>query len=179
MTLDEWGKLSSCVRSLFTVLAIVVGGIFGLCEYFSAKQASKVGNTLNLVDEYYSPPMVKVFRDISSSWDIGYGVLSTIVKNAENPAEEYSTFVKALIKEESLQYNIERLFRFYERVVICVESQVCDAKSARAFFLRDGKTFFRQYYPYVCGMRSRWNDPTIWASVQMYFNPESINKVCS
>lgn len=178
MLLDQWEKISSIMLSVISALAIVSGGTFTLIEYYDHKNNIKQSSSLALVSEYHSQDFIKYREKLDESWEIGYPVLIDILKSNTDKTKAYQEFVIALVKKEEITSEVNNIMNFYERIAICVNSGLCNKKIIDDFFIKNGRTFFRKYYPYVCLLRERWNDESIWKNIESYFNPGSLGKIC-
>ena len=115
---------------------------------------------------------------MNSAWEIGHPVLVSTLEKSTNKSSAFNAYVIALINEERLSTNIDYIMDFYERLVTCVNTGLCDKAIIDKFFLKNGRTFFRKYYPYVCSLRTKWKDKSIWSSAEVYFNPGGVGKIC-
>jgi hypothetical protein len=68
---------------------------------------------------------------------------------------------------------------FFDRVATCVDFGMCNKEIIDTFFLKAGQIFFRKYYPYVCDLRAKWRDNTIWSVTELYFNPVGVGRICN
>jgi len=75
--------------------------------------------------------------------------------------------------------EVDYVMNFYERIVTCINTRICDEELVAKFFSNNGRVFFRKYYPYLCRKRQQWNDNSIWSNAEAYFNPEGVGKICS
>ena len=178
MNLNQWEKLSSTIVSFVTVAAILFGGFFTLIEYYRHKIDIKQDNSLKLVSEYHSKDALKYRERLDAAWEVGHPVLISTLKNSSDKSSAFNSYVTALIREEKLSVSVDYVMDFYERLVTCVNTSLCDKAIIDKFFLKNGRTFFRKYYPYVCTLRSKWNDNSIWSNTEQYFNPGGVGKIC-
>ncbi len=178
MTLDQWDKLSSTIVSFVTVVAIFSGGLFALIEYYGQKTDKKQSRSLTLVSEYHSRDTLIYRNRLDDAWEVGYPVLILTLNENSDKSAAFNSYVNTLINEEQLSKDIDYLMGFYERLVTCVKAKLCDKTIIDKFFLKNGRTFFRKYYPYVCSLRLKWKDESIWSNTEKYFNPGGVGKIC-
>lgn len=171
-------KIANIAVSIVTMFAIVIGGVFGLVQYFDYKEEIRVKNSLAILDRYHNDEVLKSNIKVYSAWSENYENLMKLIK--EDPsAEAYEGFILALVEKKDLPIEINTIFNLYDETVVCVYSNLCDKDTIDNYFRESARSFFHRFYPVVCNQRKRWNDPTIWSRVEKFYNPESIGKICS
>lgn len=178
MTLEQWEKLSITIVSFVTVLAIIGGGLFALIEYYDHKADGRKKISLALVSDYHSKEYREYRENIDEAWEVGHPVLISALTKEKCKSRAYNKYVVALVSEEKLSNDVGYIMDFFERVATCVNSDLCDKQIIDKFFKKSGRTFFRKYYPYVCNLRNKWQDNSIWSNTEVYFNPGGVNKIC-
>ena len=178
VNLNDWDKLSGIVASSFTVIAIIAGGMFALVEFYGYKQDKKISNSLGLVSEYYSEDVLQYRRKLDEAWETGHPILVETLRSRQDKAKAYDEYVIALVEKEELSLAIDYVMDFFERSVVCITAKLCDQATIDKFFYKNARIFFRKYYPYVCALRKKWKDDSIWLDVEAHFNPASIGKSC-
>lgn len=177
MNLNDTEKLVSIVQSSVTIVAILVGGVFGLVQYMDYKSSEKVNRSLTQLTKYSADGMVKSRESINEAWSDNLENLIELFKKNKSD-EAYSKFVIDVVSNNNLDNDVDKILRFYEESAVCVNSNLCDEETIRSFFQTDAKPFFNTFYPYICSQRKRWKDEKIWETVQAFYNPKSIGKIC-
>ncbi len=179
MDYEKHIAISKVYLSYLSIIAIIVGAGFTLFEYNGYKADKKINYSLNIVADYTNPEIMKHRTKLDEAWEIGYPILIKNIKNYKDTSNAYNKFILALVKEENLSRPIDYVMDFYERISLCVSAGLCKKDVIDKFFLRNGQIFFRKYYPYVCDLRKKWNDDTIWLNVELYFNSKSAGEICN
>lgn len=166
--------------AIVTITAIVFGGGFGLLEYLDKKKESQISNTLDLVKRFQTTEVLETRQTLDEAWSSNYSDLLEVLSPAEEPpdydvSKAYKEYVMGFVERYKFSVQINLILEFYEQVVICVNASICDVNTVNDFFLRNGKVFFRKFYPYVCNQRRKWNDPSAWSDAQNYFTKKDPN----
>lgn len=177
MTLDQAEKLGNILVSILTALAIVVGGGFSYHEYLEHKKDVRIKASLVLVHRYNSAATMKHTQVLNKEWQ-NANVEFNRALTSPDAADSYNKFVLSLVDEKKLETSLSTMFGFYDNMVICVESKICEREVIDRYFREYGKDFFNKYYPYVCHQRIIWSDDTVWLAVQNYFKPQLDPSFC-
>ena len=180
---EEKKRVSDMLATWVTIVSVLSGGVFALVQYFDAKAKERVERTMASFTQFSEPALRQQRILLQRSWDTMnpqiVRVLTAQGKRQDEINRDYDRLVRASIAGNGdIQSAVIGVMEFLEGVAVCVQHELCDAPSARALFGRDGKTFFRQYYPYLCELRAKWRDPSIGLKLEEFFNPASVGKSC-
>jgi len=179
-TIEATEKVSNIIFLWISIAGIVVASIVGYKEYRSYVSNRAIDNSLKHIELFNAKYTMDINKELSRAWNKGYPLLIKALKGRDKQeiANRYSNYVLALIKEGGLEFPLDYIMVFYERVATCVNTKLCDKDTADIFFKKRGMVFFQKYYPYVCNLRAKWNDPAVGTILEGYFNPSSVGKIC-
>ena len=175
-------QLAEVAGTWLAAIAVVVGGLFGVFQYLEHKAAVRVDRTMAFVERYHSDGLLmnarlQVTNSMTANVDNVNKVLTNPDIKPEDLAKIYSKSINDIIEQDSLSGPLEQIFTFYEQIILCRELELCDTSVAEQFFDTDAKGIVRTYYPYVCAIRGRWNNPDKYARVVDFYFIKS-NELC-
>jgi hypothetical protein len=167
-------QLAEIIGTWVAAVAVVVGGIFGMFQFLEHKSALQVDRTMAFVERYHANNLLVEARlKVTDVMARRVEDINKVLKNPEiapdDLARMYNAEVVKIVKEESLSGPLEQLFTFYEQILMCRSMELCEAEVAENFFDTDGKAFLFTFYPYICHIRSEWNNPTYYEKVVTYY----------
>jgi hypothetical protein len=176
-------QLAEIIGTWVAAVAVVVGGIFGMFQFLEHKSALRVDRTMAFVERYHANGLLvearlKVTDVISRRVEDINKVLKEPNVQPDKLASLYNAQVVKIVKEESLSGPLEQLFTFYEQILMCRKLELCDTEVAENFFDADGLAYIRTFYPYICHIRTEWNNPTQYEKVVTYYLGEN-SDVCN
>jgi hypothetical protein len=121
----------------------------------------------------------RVSEATSNSMDAIAGVLKDPGLSERELAAAYSDTILNMVEEAQLSASLEQLFNFYDQLLICREMQLCDEQVAAEFFDTEAGSFSRTFYPWVCQVRSDWNNPAAFERVLDFYLGGDSAKVCN
>lgn len=178
MTLDDFNKLTSSIFSIFSILAITASGIFALCEYQGHKESVRQENSLKLVAEHSGKESMERQLKVSRLWEDNFDSMIDTVTPSKNQQKSYAEFFDTQLKNNPVNNDIDFLLDFYERAAICASYEICSSEVIHKFLDDHASAFIIKVHPYVCNMRSKWKDDTLWEVSQTFFAPTSIGGMC-
>ena len=123
LTLDQWTKVSE----VFLIgVTFIGGGAFTLTEYWHAVKRGRVQETLNFVQQFNQGPVGKARTGLDNFW---YSNREEARKHACSK-EAYSRYVIKKVIEEKLDNDVRALNNFFELLLACIDSDLCDEASA-------------------------------------------------
>ena len=145
--------------------------------------AAKVERAMEFVDQYNSTGQLLDSRTrVSEATANGMDSLASVLKdttlNEQELAAAYNNTILNLVKEENLGASLEQLFNFYEQQLICRDMQLCDDEVVAGFIDNEAGGFSRTFYPWVCQVRSDWNNPGTYGRVLDFYLKDASAKVC-
>ena len=180
MNLDQTKTLSEIIGIWFTIVALLLGGGFALFEYLDQKQETRLEATVSHVREFRREPMHSINRKLSKSEQTASYDATKLLKEfpSETVAQHYYKFIIQRVEDDDLAADLDQMINFYEEVVICVYTGICDRDSAENYFFLRGRNFYRTYYPYICSEREKWRDLSTGRLLQAFFNPSATTDPC-
>ena len=166
--------------SIVSIVAVIFGGVFALAEYRAKKTAERRLTTAGYIRTFQGTAAFAANDKLAEVWEVeGMRTIERVIAAPQpDQARIYSDGVNALVVSHESESAIRYLMGFYEDVAFCAVWDLCDVGLTRQFFENRGRTFFRKYYPYICRLREKWNDETIWREAEFYYNQTRGSAVC-
>ncbi|PCJ47023.1 MAG: hypothetical protein COA74_12495 [Gammaproteobacteria bacterium] len=179
---DRKLQFAEVLGTWLAAITVVIGAMFGLYEYIEHKENLKVDRAFEFVTSYQSNEyLVKARLDISKVMEESLPAIYEILKNPKltsaQLAEAYHLEIMKIIEQSKLSSSIEQVFTFYEQVILCRNMALCDETVLKNFFDNDAGTYTRSFYPYICTLRKKWNNPTVYERVVSFYI-ESSEELC-
>ncbi|GAA6184467.1 hypothetical protein [Aliiglaciecola sp. NS0011-25] len=157
-------QIAEVAGTWIAALAVVIGGIFGVFQYLEHKDAVRVDRSMAFVERYHSDGLLmqarlKITDSMTSHVDNINQLLTDSTIKPENVASQYNDFINKQVEADALAGSLDQIFTFYEQIILCRELDLCDDAAAEQFFDTDGRAFVRTFYPYICNIREKWNNP--------------------
>ncbi|GAC13796.1 DUF4760 domain-containing protein [Aliiglaciecola lipolytica] len=173
-------QIAEVAGTWIAALAVVIGGIFGVFQYLEHKDAVKVDRTMAFVERYHSDGLLtearlKITHSMASHVDDINQLLTNPEIDPNDIANQYNLQVNKFIEQDELAGYLEQIFTFYEQIILCRELSLCDPSVAEQFFDTDGLAFIRTFYPYICNVRKKWNNPDKYDRVLNFYVRNSAN----
>lgn len=167
-------QIAEVVGTWLAAMTVVIGFIFGIYEYIEHKSALTVDRAFDFVTNYQSNEfLVKARLDVSTTIEQNLPAISTILKNPNLSTEEldkaYHAEIMKIIKQNNITSSLETLFIFYEQVLLCREMTLCDESILENFFDNEAGTSIRTFYPYICSVRDKWNNPKAHQTIVSFY----------
>lgn len=150
---------------VFSKLATVAVLILAVWQYYEAGQDKKRERSLQLVAEWFETGQPEHLAQVSeylfsaaqeSQFTIA-ALPETMRERAWKNAEN-NTFGALISPYQPLtmqtRKNIDKLFRFFVRLEICLSSRLCDKPVARDYFLVEAQSLSKELTPFISRMRS-------------------------
>jgi hypothetical protein len=169
-------QIAEVAGTWLAAIAVVVGGLFGVFQYLEHKAGVRVDRTMAFVERYHSDGLLmearlQITQSITTHVDRVNNILRDADTEPQDLAKSYYLSINKIVEQEALAGPLEQVFTFYEQIILCRELALCDQRVAEQFFDTDARTFLRTYYPYVCAVRTKLNNPNLYARVvDFYFN---------
>jgi len=176
-------EIIGLVIKIVAGISAIFGVVFGGYKYFEQKDLAATEKArervLALESEYKEKDSLD---EISKVWRKHHEEFVNILQNEDMSQPEIEqanfTLVNRVIKDNNLEDKIENLMDFFQGVAKCVKSNLCEEALANYYFGKDGKTIFRQFYPFICHIRKRREDDTKFSEFEEIFNPLTYKKPC-
>ena len=176
-------QLAEVAGTWTAAIAVIIGGLFGVFQYLEHKAAVRVDRTMALVERYHSDGLLMNARlQISESMTLHVDEINRLLTNPDIEPDElakyYSESIIQIVIDDALSGPLEQVFTFYEQIILCRDLNLCDGPVAEQFFDIDARSYVRTYYPYICSIRAKWNNPEKFALVVNFYTNNS-EEICS
>lgn len=167
-------SLVTTIGSMLAPGAVIFGGGYTLLEYNDKQKTWHEERALELYKKQLEDPLLEhrialdVFYD--RKWREKY--LIAVKGNRSDNSTLLKNFTDDFSKNKSKEILI--LTNFYEGVVDCVTTKICDELTTRSLFEDDIKEFVLLFTPFFCQLRQDLKDDTI-ASKLVTFYPAKKN----
>ncbi|PCK77680.1 hypothetical protein [Rhizobium sophoriradicis] len=157
------------ISKILLILGTLIGGVWGIYQYFERLQEQRVAMTLDYVRRLNSEQLLASQTQLSAAW---YGVRDKLRLVRETPVafrEIYVARQRQLVMSvmagssaassgegrTSLVSALDLLEGFFSELRICVDSNICDPKTARTYFGSYAKRLYCLHEPFI-----RYKDKT-------------------
>jgi hypothetical protein len=123
--------------------------------------------------------------NLLDAWDQNEAAILAVLKNTkqlpqQDVVQQYEATVLEMVRTASLGRSIQEKLLFFEQLTQCIELGLCDGGVAHSTLHVVAREFYRQYYPYICRLRTEWNDKTTGAALERFVSTNASTKdICS
>ena len=172
---EEEKRISDVFATWITIFALTCGGVFGLVQYLHSKEKEEVDRTITFYTSFNAPPIldyrIKLAESYESKYSDIYNTLTAKNKSNDDITHDYELIIINMFNnDKELQKSLFVTMEFLHGVAVCGEKKLCEDSTTRSLFGQYGKSFYRQYYPYIKELRSKWKDTSIGIDFENYFN---------
>ncbi len=129
------------------------------------------------VSRFMTSPVSDYRAALEKQWQENEDDILKVLKSQIN--RDYYNKIISMVDNRDLSSSIQGMVLFFEQLGTCVNLNICDRDAVTLLLAKQGQLFFRQYYPYICRLRSKWGDPSIGHELEVFFNPISVGKACA
>jgi hypothetical protein len=164
--------------SLATIIGSIVtpvGLIYTVNQYINQQKTWREEKTLELYKTQLGEPLLANRISLNVFYDPveRKNYLSAIEKSKKDP-KSLEKFTKTFSKKKEKQ--ILTLTNFYEGIVNCVDTNICDKETTKSLFDKDIKEFVVLFGPFFCQLRQDLEDDTIALKLEEFYG--SKKKLC-
>jgi hypothetical protein len=128
------------ISVLVGVLALLCGGLWTVGEYADYRAELRLAETNRFLDQFRSGPVAEAWGRLRTAWRAEQDRQDALLARMPSLAgddlartlHDHQMFVLETIEEYGLQDDIEVVYQFLIRLVICVRMDSCDADVAAA-----------------------------------------------
>lgn len=134
------------------VCALLGGGLWGFYQWGAQQQQDRVDKNIRFVELFFSEQITNARETINSTWVKEMDDLSGKLVEIKNLAEQRQAFEQETltkINSTGIGTEINLVLSFYESLLVCIASEVCDGKTAKEFFGAEAKWFFIWHRSYI------------------------------
>jgi hypothetical protein len=175
--LKEKIEIGVSMATIIGSIVTPVGLIYTVNQYISQQKTWREEKTLDLYKVQLGEPLLanrvslNVFYDSVERKKYLSAIKDFTSKKDPKSIERFTeTF------SQSKEKNILALTNFYEGIVNCVDTNVCDEATTRSLFKKDIKEFVVLFGPFFCQLRQDLKDNTIAEKLEKFYGAKK--KLC-
>jgi hypothetical protein len=149
------GKISGAVSFL-------IAAPYALVQYWQARDAARVEQTLNLYRLYN----VKPFTDYREKVTKGLVKYRDKLNQAAGSETSLLAVQSKMVKTEDVEMELLLLLDFFDGVRVCVSSKVCDNDTAVQLFKPRALDLYFNFYQYMMFQRANGATPDFGSGLQ-------------
>jgi hypothetical protein len=123
----------------------IFGIIYGAFQYYEAKQDRRIEQTLSWYRQFNSPPVSKYRENISRA----VAKHQDAIRAAARDETQLSEAVLATIRGEDIEHDIMLLLDFFDGLIYCVTSELCDRQTSVSLFYPRARELYITFYQYI------------------------------
>lgn len=140
-------------QSFITILAIIIGGVWGINEYLEKKNQDRISKSFEIVAQFKESEDSRHYGEFVES-----KVVYEILHNKMLKAAEKSDRLAQLHTDE-LRNQLKRTIEIYENAVVCVTVKHCDKNVIAAFMASDAHATYVIGYGVIKELSDQRIDP--------------------
>jgi hypothetical protein len=144
-----------------TVISLILGGLWAILEYnerSNSRISDKAAQVLVFVERYNRNPIQEYKNNKVKALAEAYK--DYYEKNSKREPDDCETFQIKVVDKFGLRFEIDNVTFFYDELLVCVNSGICDKEVAHNFFGKHAFDFMwglQCYIPFVKAARERRN----------------------
>lgn len=155
MTYPLWFRIIKALEAL-SYLVITAGIVTFYIQQSNDFEKTRTTTTLDYVGRYNSDYLVNFRYRLLAPWYDYANDLTTIEQIGHVEKSAFDSFIMKLVEkaaEEGGQHDLRpavfAVVEFYDQLLICDETKICDPNALRAYFSANAKNFFCLYRPVI------------------------------
>lgn len=167
--MTKWTAISLVINGLAVLTALAAGAI-AYRQYRATAMQESVKQTIEFLKLSYTAPIRPaqdhVWKVIAENQDTVRRMITDNIYQFDplTRSKKYQEKIQAIVSENNLTGDVVYTFSFFDQLATCVNAEICDLKTTKAFFKSDFKTFADWFQPTVEGL--------LRANGQGYFDTE-------
>lgn len=149
----DWKDKSDAAASWTGILIVVIGGLFGLVEYFDKKDQWRTEKTMAIVERLHKAEPKQTIQSLEEIWIANRDkIFQAMQENAKKPQpvkDLYSMLVIELVESKKLQMKIFEAVDIYEEVAICASHEVCSISITLDMLGKEMTSFYNRWRPFI------------------------------
>jgi len=158
-TLNDW--LEACSKVLLIVGALVGAG-WAYFEYLHKEDQRRIEGSLSYVKRFAEGSMLESTKRIGSVWYANREPLRRLQDSSSDAAfaqrhqqlvmsvvELYAVPDKDGLSTQGVVGDVDTVVAFFSELLICVKAELCEGKSAHAYFDNYARRFYCLHEPYL------------------------------
>ncbi len=131
-------------------LSVLVGVIYGAVEYNQTKEDKQVEKTFAYLKSFDEAPYVVSRDKIQLALEKNYQKIQVAVVDAK----ALETTINTIVIQEGIKNDVDRVIYFYDELVYCIISGLCQPQLAHDLFYPKANDFYVNLYSYIVSNRS-------------------------
>lgn len=141
------------IAELLSYIVVVLGSLFAVYQYLDIQSSDKIKETLSYEHRFNDGAFLEAKVSVAQAWQPYASLFERLrqksVKSQSEKEKILNRVAQVLIRKEHLGKDINIMVDFYESLSICMQSGICDKKTAYSFFLPYAKRFYRLHRSYI------------------------------
>jgi len=132
-------------------VAAAIGVTVAALQYLDAQKTERASRTIELIDRWERPVFgaLHAYRRLGEDFQVAFEA-----KGAEDLAKLSPEAAMDHLRQAALQrpfaaHDFDEVVYFFTRLSLCVEAEVCDAKTAKSFFEDTLTSFLENFGPTI------------------------------
>ena len=149
--LARWHKPIQSISAIASVLALMGGGIYAICQYDAKITEDRVREVFTFLNKRDQSPLLETRRLVDSSYVKAFEQIKALAKesNSESRNKKYCEIVRGVIESNSLEQAFDSIIEFYDTLDVCITSGLCDQATAKSFFRPEAIRLAHAYWCYI------------------------------
>lgn len=152
-------------------------------EYYDHKDSLRLERSLSFAARLNSSPLHKTRNMLDKMWQQDNKKIRKILTDKNSTQDQitrrYYEFVVNHVRDHNLTGEFLSMMDFFHELTVCINGKLCSRDASIEFFSRYVQAFLKRYYPYLCELRSSWQDDSIGFKVEKLFLPNRTSDVCA
>lgn len=131
-------QVAEVVGTWVAVLAVVIGGLFGIYQYLEHKSAVRIDRTMDFVERYHgSGVLVEARLKITESMSVRTSEINRILQDTNIAPEalpkKYNEQILKIVMEDELSSSLQQLFTFMSKSYFAAKWNCVKKRSPKSF----------------------------------------------
>ncbi|WP_156374478.1 hypothetical protein [Pseudorhodoferax sp. Leaf274] len=130
------------------VVALIVGGVFGLWQYAGKLHGDRVERTMKFRDEFRTGNVAEASAKVAETWTTRQLALASKLRDKNTTRAVFATYVADVLQEAQSRSALLLVSEFYDDLAVCVKEGVCDKGTAKTFFAEGARLTYNLHEGY-------------------------------
>lgn len=140
-------------QSLITIIAIIIGGIWGMNEYIEKKNQDRISKSFEVIAQFRASEDSRHYGEFIESNAVNEILHDKMLKGAEKSEQ-----IRKL-HTDKVRNQLKRMIEIYENAVVCVMVNHCDKNVIAAFIAPEAHTTYVIGYGVIKELSDQRIDP--------------------
>lgn len=181
--LTDFKQKTEVATAWLTLVGAIVAGSLAFSEYRSHQREVRTQRAVDYLASGDSEEIFNARYKLKNNENAKADKMRALLTDKSVEQYRINQRYYQFVLDELVRHNEEagqkpefqRVLGFLERGAICAQERICDEKAVRTSLGYFGKDFIRTYIVYICYLRKLWNDRSIGARVEEFYNPSAVD----